>query len=140
MGYDIAKVGGLFSFAAQYYPKKKLTHALRVAEYATVKADALRMDQTKAYMIGLAHDLLEDTDCPKEELMTILGEDSYKSVVLLTKDVQEKYEDYIHKVLDSKDEYAFIVKQADMKDHMSLTDTLTEKLRDKYVPVLHYFL
>ena len=50
------------------------------------------------------------------------------------------YEDYIHKILDAKDDYAFIVKQADMKDHMTLTDTLTEKLRDKYIPVLHYFL
>ena len=91
-------------------------------------------------MIALAHDLLEDTDCPKEDLMSTLGMVAYDSVVLLTKDPQEKYEDYIHKIIDAKDDYAFIVKQADMKDHMTLTDTLTEKLRDKYIPVLHYFL
>lgn len=138
--YDITKVGELFSFAAKYYPKKKLSHALRVAEYATAKASALKMDTVKTYMIALAHDLLEDTECPKEDLMSILGIESYNSVVLLTKDAQENYEDYIHKILDAGDDYAFVVKQADMKDHMTLTDTLTEKLRDKYIPVLHYFL
>ena len=138
--YDITKVNKLFNLAVQYYPKKKLAHALRVAEYATAKADLLKLDTTKAYMIALAHDLLEDTDCPKEDLMSTLGIESYNSVVLLTKDPQEKYEDYIHKILDAKDDYAFIVKQADMKDHMTLTDTLTEKLRDKYIPILHYFL
>lgn len=138
--YDITKVNKLFNLAVQYYPKKKLAHALRVAEYATAKASALKMDITKTYIIALAHDLLEDTDCSREVLMSILGIDSYNSVDLLTKDRQETYEDYIHRILDSGDGYAFIVKQADMKDHMTLTDTLTEKLRDKYIPILHYFL
>ena len=138
--YDITKVNKLFNLAVQYYPKKKLAHALRVAEYATAKASALKMDTVKTYMIALAHDLLEDTECPKEDLISILGIESYNSVVLLTKDAQENYEDYIHKILDARDDYAFVVKQADMKDHMTLTDTLTEKLRDKYISVLHYFL
>ena len=138
--YDITKVNKLFNLAVQYYPKKKLAHALRVAEYATAKASALKIDTIKTYMIALAHDLLEDTECPKEDLMSILGIESYNSVVLLTKDAQDNYEDYIHKILDAGDDYAFVVKQADMKDHMTLTDTLTEKLRDKYIPVLHYFL
>ena len=138
--YDITKVNKLFNLAVQYYPKKKLAHALRVAEYATAKASALKMDTVKTYMIALSHDLLEDTECPKEDLISILGIESYNSVVLLTKDAQDNYEDYIHKILDAGDDYAFVVKQADMKDHMTLTDTLTEKLRDKYIPVLHYFL
>lgn len=140
MGYDIKAVGNLFNFAVEYYPKEKLVHALRVAEYATAKAEALRLDKTRTYMIALAHDLLEDTNCPKEELMSILDKDNYNSVVTLTRIPQETYENYIHRILDADDEYAFIVKQADMKDHMALTDTLTEKLRDKYIPVLHYFL
>ena len=101
--YDITKVNKLFNLAVQYYPKKKLAHALRVAEYATAKASALKMDTVKTYMIALAHDLLEDTECPKEDLMSILGIESYNSVVLLTKDVQEKYEDYIHKIIDAKE-------------------------------------
>ena len=138
--YDITKVNKLFNLAVQYYPKKKLAHALRVAEYSTSKASSLKMDTVKTYMIALAHDLLEDTECPKEDLMSILGIESYNSVVLLTKDAQENYEDYIHKILDAEDDYAFVVKQADMKDHMTLTDTLTEKLLDKYIPILHYFL
>ena len=104
--YDITKVNKLFNLAVQYYPKKKLAHALRVAEYATAKASALKMDTVKTYMIALSHDLLEDTECPKEDLMSILGIESYNSVVLLTKDAQENYEDYIHKILDAVDDYA----------------------------------
>ena len=45
--YDITKVNKLFNLAVQYYPKKKLAHALRVAEYATAKADLLKLDTTK---------------------------------------------------------------------------------------------
>ena len=56
----------------------------------------------------------------------------------LTKSNDQEYEDYIHKIIESKDSYAFIVKQADMKDHMTLSKNLTEKIMNKYVPVLHY--
>lgn len=130
----------IFNLSVKYYSKKKINHAIRVAEYAAIRAEENRLDSIRAYMIGLAHDLLEDTECPEEELVAAIGETNYNSVVLLTKSNDQKYEDYIRKIVESKDNYAFIVKQADMKDHMTLSNNLTEKLLNKYVPVLHYFL
>ena len=130
----------IFNLSVKYYSKKKINHAIRVAEYAAIRAEENRLDSIRAYMIGLAHDSLEDTECPKEELIAAIGETNYNSVVLLTKSNDQKYEDYIRKIVESKDNYAFIVKQADMKDHMTLSNNLTEKLLNKYVPVLHYFL
>ena len=45
--------------------------------------------------------------------------------------VKETYEEYIAKI--PKGSIAYWVKLADMKDHLTLTDTLTEKLKEKYL-------
>lgn len=140
MEYNFEQLIKIFSLSVKYYSKKKINHATRVAEYAAIKAEEIHLNSTRAYMIGLAHDLLEDTECPEEELVAAIGETNYNSVILLTKSNEQEYEDYIRKIIESKDNYAFIVKQADIKDHMTLSNTLTEKLLNKYAPVLHYFL
>lgn len=130
----------LFQLCNKYYSKKKLDHALRVANYAIFKARDLGLDESMAFAIGLSHDLLEDTDCSQKELIRAIGDNCVYAVCLLTKDKDEEYTNYIQRILKSHNKYAFIVKQADLKDHMALTDTLTDKLRDKYIPILHYFL
>lgn len=140
MEYNFEQLTKIFNLSAKYYSRKKIGHAIRVAEYAAIRAEETHLNSIRAYMIGLAHDLLEDTECPKEELIAAIGENNYNSVVLLTKSNDQEYEDYIRKIVESKDNYAFIVKQADMKDHMTLSNNLTEKLLNKYVSVLHYFL
>lgn len=135
------RIPKIMTFAEKYYPAKKFKHALRVACYA---ADAARehtcVDPVKAFITGLAHDLIEDTDCPQDEFKKIVGSQIFTTVLTLTKSDDEEYQDYIHRVLDSKDSLAILVKRADMKDHMAQLDTLTDKLRDKYLPVLHLFL
>ena len=140
MEHNFEQLTKIFNLSTKYYSKKKIRHAIRVAEYAAIRAEENRLDSIRAYMIGLAHDLLEDTECPEEELLAAIGETNYNSVVLLTKSNDQEYKDYIRKIVESKDSYAFIVKQADIKDHMTLSNNLTEKLLNKYVPVLHYFL
>lgn len=140
MEHNFEQLIKIFNLSVKYYSKKKISHATRVAEYAAIKAEEIHLNSTRAYMIGLAHDLLEDTECPEEELVAAIGETNYNSVILLTKSNEQEYEDYIRKIIESKDNYAFIVKQADIKDHMTLSNTLTEKLLNKYAPVLHYFL
>lgn len=140
MEHNFEQLIKIFNLSVKYYSKKKIGHATRVAEYAAIKAEEIHLDSTRAYKIGLAHDLLENTKCPKEELIAAIGETNYNSVVLLTKSNDQEYEDYIRKIVESKDSYAFIVKQADMKDHMTLSNNLTEKLLNKYGSVLHYFL
>ena len=140
MEHNFEQLIKIFNLSTKYYSKKKIHHAIRVAEYAAIRAEEIHLNSIRAYKIGLAHDLLEDTKCPEEELIAAIGETNYNSVVLLTKSNDQEYEDYIRKIVESEDSYAFIVKQADMKDHMTLSNNLTEKLLNKYVPVLHYFL
>ena len=84
--------------------------------------------------------MIEDTDCPQDKLQEILGTDLFSAVVILTKDDKDDYDEYIHSILDSGDKLAILVKRADMKDHFMQTETLTEKLRDKYLPVVGLFL
>lgn len=131
------------SVAVKYYPKKKLQHALRVANYAVEigSLDIRCEDKSdELFVVGILHDLVEDTEYTKDQLYEDFGYSIGDAVMIVTKDKDEEYQEYIQRVLASKNLTAFIVKKADMKDHMTLTDTLTEKLRDKYIPVLHYFL
>lgn len=131
----------LMSLCLEYYPKKKMLHALRVADYAYKTAkDITAISAYDAYLVGLAHDLIEDTDCPQSQLQEILGTDLFSAVVILTKDDNDDYNKYIHSILDSGDKLAILVKRADMKDHFMQTETLTDKLRDKYLPVVGLFL
>ena len=131
----------LISLCLEYYPKKKMAHALRVAEYAYKAAkDITVISSYDAYLVGLAHDLIEDTDCPQNQLQEILGTDLFSTVVILTKDDKDDYDKYIHSILDSGDKLAILVKRADMKDHFMQTETLTDKLRNKYLPVVGLFL
>lgn len=136
----LSRLNKLMQFCNIYYSKKKMAHALRVADYALAKPRTLGSNPYNLYMIALAHDLLEDTECNPDELCDIIGTDNFNSVLLLSKDDNTSYEDYIREIINSNDSFAFLVKQADLKDHMTLTETLTEKLKDKYVPILHYFL
>ena len=131
----------LMPLCLEYYPKKKMAHALRVADYAYEAAkETSSISPYDAYIVGLAHDLIEDTDCPQDKLQEILGTDLFSVIVILTKDDKCSYDQYIHSVLSSGDKLAILVKRADMKDHFMQTETLTEKLRDKYLPVVGLFL
>ena len=64
----------------------------------------------------------------------------------LTRKKGEEYSDYMNNLLVisrnsvKEDEIAFIVKQADYKDHFAQVETLTPKLLKKYAPFVHYFL
>lgn len=131
------------SIAEEYYPKKKLQHALRVANYAVeIGSIDVRCENKsdELFVVGLLHDLVEDTKYTKEQLFEDFGYPIGDAVMIVTKREDEEYQDYIQRVLNSKNLIAFIVKKADMKDHMAQTETLTDKLKEKYFPVIQYFI
>ena len=54
----------LIPLCLEYYPKKKMAHALRVAEYAYKAAkDITVISPYDAYLVGLSNYLIEDNDC-----------------------------------------------------------------------------
>lgn len=96
-------------------------------------------DQLITRCIALGHDLLEDTNATEEEMRRYVCEEVITGINLLTKHFQERYEDYIHRIMQCGDERIILVKKADMYDHLiNKKHTLTDKLKKKYEPVLPY--
>lgn len=127
-----------------YYDEKTFEHAKRVAEYAK---DIYKLYTYKAgeekliYHLALAHDLYEDTDISQN---TWFDNNFEANLQLLTKDEDVSYNDYIAKIRKEAViptyKPAYIVKLADMKDHLSQTGTLTEELKNKYISAMKYLL
>ncbi len=129
---------------ASNYKPKTFNHCLRVANYV-VDNVCLESDEEKetAFVLAMCHDLLEDTDVSIEDISEITGYDeSFVSNVLgaLTKEKSETYIEYIKRLKTNKSVYPYIIKLADMKDHLSQTETLTNKLKEKYWEALPYLL
>ena len=134
LDYDTLK------FALKYYDSKQLEHVLKVAQFAIEKPTD-RICGRKLWRLSVLHDILEDTFCTKEDLKIFDDNDLIKSILLLTHDKEkESYEDYIIKIFSSNDYIAQEVKRADMKDHLSREETLSQKLKDKYYPIIKYIL
>ncbi len=120
---------------SKYYDTKTLQHCLRVAKYAVENVCLRSDDRQIAFIIALCHDLLEDTNISIETIaeVTELSMVFLTNVLgALTRQESESYLDYIKRLKKNTSPYPYIIKLADMKDHLNQTDTLTEKLKEKY--------
>ena len=104
------------------YPTEELkNHALRVATYASHHGKIY-------YLIGLLHDIIEDTNTTLEEL----PEDIRTDISTLTRRSDETYFEYIDRVRNGS-ERAIIVKLYDIKDHLEQKATLSKSLEKRYL-------
>ena len=134
-------VGYALRMAKQYYEPKNYEHALRVAGY--VAENPMIPDDKMDNCIALAimHDLIEDTEyaggCFGSEYKHF-----EECLDLLTKPKNANYIEYVKKIKDYSDTKpeAYWVKLADMKDHLAQTETLTDKLKEKYLAAIPYLL
>ena len=131
--YDTLKI------ALKFYKPKQLEHILKVAQFAIEKPTD-RLCGRQLWQLGVLHDILEDTSCTTEYLKKFYSNDFIESILLLTHNKEEPYEDYILKIFSSDDYNAQEVKRADIKDHLSREETLSQNLKDKYYPVIKYLL
>lgn len=122
----------------KYYDKETFSHAKRV--YHIVNSGPWgSIERTLGSIVALWHDLLEDTSCTEEDLKKCcLDVEVLEAVKLLTKPKGEKYTLYCKKlkqesVTSRAGFIAWIVKLADMKDHLSQKNTLTDRLKEKYL-------
>lgn len=138
---DVARV---FICAEKHYSKKKYEHAEAVVTYVEMDLRYMLMtieEQNMVRAVAMAHDIIEDTKCSWSELQgCIESEDDrrqfYVAIDLLTHKHEDSYNEYIDMIIRSKNLYAIMVKQADMKDHLVRKGTLTKKLKEKYEPVM----
>ena len=139
------RISSVLRLCASAYTLETYMHCLRVAEYAAnnvvVKDD--EDSRETADILGLCHDLLEDTEVTLEHISEATGYSlGFLGNVLgaLTKQSGESYVDYIQRVKSNSSFYTYVVKLADMKDHLTQVNTLTDKLKEKYWKALPYLL
>ena len=126
----------------KYKPEYYSDHVIEV-EQALANDLTFRLmsveDQMITRYIALGHDLLADTDATVEEMKQYVPDIVIAGIILLTKQPNEKYEDYIHRIMICGDERVILVKKADIYDHViKKKRTLTERLKNKYEPILPY--
>lgn len=126
--------------AEKYYNKKTLDHAVRVMNYVSANPAIPDRIKNDCRCLAIMHDLLEDTDYDPSDL----PKNFKKALLLISKPDDMPYVYYCKKIRgNANKDYglcAWFVKLADIKDHLSLTETLTPKLKDKYLSGLRYLL
>lgn len=121
-------------------------HSVQVAIYAESICNSIDYDKDTedVSVVAILHDILEDAlnDDTKIMIRPILDSElstvQYQALNLLTRAKDEPYVDYIKriKILSLSTEFgeiAYIVKMADMKDHLTRIETLTDELKEKYI-------
>jgi hypothetical protein len=80
---------------------------------------ALQTQDPIAQQAALLHDLIEDTEATREDLVaSSISPDAIEAIVLLTHDLQESYADYVVKIKDNS--VATQVKLLDLHDNYRL--------------------
>jgi (p)ppGpp synthase/HD superfamily hydrolase len=102
------------------YPADIKTHAMRVSVLASGYGNDYEL-------IGLLHDIIEDTDTTLDELPVDIRDD----IDILTRKNSETYFEYINRIVNSN-KRAIIIKCCDIYDHLQCVDTLTDSLKKRY--------
>lgn len=124
--------------ARNHYRRYTYDHAVRVADYVRQNELIPNDLQEKCQAVAYMHDLLEDTDYEIPEAVRQEYPDIDEALELLTKPSGMSYDEYCNQInvyasTSVGGQIAYWVKLADMKDHLSQKETLTEHLKEKYL-------
>ena len=100
---------------------------------------SMQMDSEEEKVVGLMHDIIEDTIVTKEDLLALgFPSNIVQTIDILTKKENQEYSEYIDSIISSKNITALKVKKADMENNMDedrlklLSAEERIKLRNKY--------
>lgn len=132
------KIIEALQLASKKYDATTYAHAMRVAGYVAEQDAIFTGDLDTAVTLAILHDIIEDTDITMDAIKDCFPPLISKGLALLTKEKNESYDDYCKKIRMAATESvagacAYRVKLADMKDHLSLKETLTDRLKEKYL-------
>lgn len=135
----MSDIGYALRMAKKYYNPDTYEHALRVASYVSDNYSIPDNYMDMCISLAIMHDLIEDTTYGK---FNTAPDNLCKGMNLLTKKTNQSYIDYIKDIANNRDlcPEAYWVKLADMKDHLMEKNTLTDKLKEKYLSALPYLL
>ena len=102
----------------------------------------------KAKVVSLMHDIFKETDLNKEDLHFIgFPSDVVTAISVLTRGQDEDYDSFINRIIDSKNNLALEVKQADLKESMNISgfevseeylNRIEVRYRPQYEKILGY--
>lgn len=102
-------------------------------------ASKVRSDEDKT--IALLHDIIEDTNITKRDLLDMgFSKKIVDTVAILSRKKDETYSEFIQRIIDSKNISAIRVKIADLEDNMDLkrianyTDKDVNRVEKRYKP------
>lgn len=84
-------------------------------------------DNPELMCVAVLHDVLEDTEITSDDLLREFPKNIVDAVELLTKAEDQSYEDYIARLLESKNKLALKVKVADISDNSSFDRSLDKE-------------
>lgn len=133
-------IGYALVMARKFYDTTTYNHVMRVAAYVAENPMIQEENMEDCIALAIMHDLWGKTDFPKNAIKNELR--FRESLELLTKPKDMDYIVYIKNIKEYSDTNpeAYWVKMADIKDHLSQIDALTEKLREKYLVAVSYLL
>lgn len=131
-------VKNALKIAREYYDEETFYHAMRVAAYVSGSNLIPQNKREMCVIIAMMHDLLEDTEFNSSLYFDCYNTDDchmFSCIELLSKKEDIQYADYLRDIKENYENYpkAYWVKLADMKDHLNQKETLTEKLKEKYI-------
>jgi len=101
--------------------KPYIGHPLRVAA---------NFGPTPAGVAAVLHDVVEDTPVTLEEIEKEFGEEVARIVDLLTGREGETYQDFISRIINSRNQDAMLIKMADLRDNMNISRLPHPGLKD----------
>ncbi len=124
---DVLRAARLAAYAHRGQKRKTsdvpyVVHPLRVAERILGGRVPLEVDLRVAVLAAILHDVLEDTDVPRERLVEEFGEDVVRVVDEVTQDQSLPREERRRKMVEGCGRYSLegrVVKLADRWDNMS---------------------
>lgn len=80
-----------------------------------------RVETAEEKVAALLHDIIEDTEITEKDLLEYgFPQDLIDIVMIMTKKTDESYEDYIDRIIESKNQIAINVKIIDLEHNMNL--------------------
>ena len=99
------------------------THSSGVPYMDHLVAVANQFTDDKAKVIALLHDIIKETDLTAMDLNNIgFPSDIVKTVLLMTRENGESYDEFINRMINSKNNMAVQVKKADLEQNMDLSN------------------
>lgn len=81
-------------------------------------------------IVGVLHDIIEDTDISISELESVIHENLIEAIQIVSRKPNETYNEFIQRIVDSKNLIAIEVKLADLENNMDLSRLNEVKQKD----------